>query len=87
MARILKIVGAFESVVIGKNFFDFLVDDKIIVELKSLSRFTKANYDQTLRYLNVSELKLALLLNFALEEVKCKRVVNFKVLKTPFVNS
>ncbi len=72
----------FKDVVIGKNFFDFLVDDKVIVELKSLARFTKANYDQVLKYLNTSGLKLALLLNFGMEEVRCKRVINFNALKT-----
>lgn len=73
---------AFNDVVVGRNYFDFLIDDKIIVEIKSLSKFSKANFDQTKNYLTVSGLKLALLINFGNDGVQCKRVVNFKVLNT-----
>lgn len=66
----------FDSSILGKNYFDFLVEDKIVVELKSLSRFTKAHFDQVVKYLNVSDLHLALLINFTPNEVRCKRVVN-----------
>ena len=72
----------FKDEVIGRNYFDFLVDDKIIVEIKSLSKFTKGHYDQVLNYLNTSGLKLALLISFGSEEVKCKRVVNFKTINS-----
>lgn len=70
----------YKNEVVGKNYFDFFVEDKIIVELKSLGRFSKANYDQALNYLNVSNLKLALLISFGTEEVRCKRVVNFQTI-------
>jgi len=70
----------YKNEVVGKNYFDFCVEDKIIVELKSLGRFSKANYDQVLNYLNVSNLKLALLISFGTEEVRCKRVVNFQAI-------
>ncbi len=70
----------FKEIVVGKNFFDFHVEEKIVVEIKSANRFTKANYDQVLNYLNVSDLKLALLITFGADEVRCKRVVNFKTI-------
>ena len=68
----------FKNVVVGKNFFDFYVDDKIVVEIKSAVRFTKSNFEQVLNYLVVSNIKLALLISFGDEGVMCKRVVNFK---------
>lgn len=71
----------FTNIVVGKNFFDFFVENKIVVEIKALSRYTKGNYDQTLNYLDVSKIKLALLINFGADEVRCKRVVNFKTLQ------
>lgn len=77
----------FNNVVVGKNFFDFYVDEKIVVELKSASRFTKSNYDQVLNYLNVSNVKLALLISFGTEEVRCKRVVNFQELNKKLENA
>lgn len=72
----------FNDVIVGKNFFDFYVEDKIVVELKSAGRFSKSNYDQVLNYLHVSKVKLALLISFGTEEVRCKRVVNFPELNT-----
>lgn len=68
----------FKGTVVGRNYFDFLVDSKVVVEIKSLSRFSKAHFDQTKNYLNISELKLALLIIFGNDGVQCKRVVNFK---------
>jgi len=62
---------------IGKNYFDFLIDDKIIVELKKDMTFSKAHIDQVLNYLKVSDLKLALLINFGREGASCKRIINF----------
>ncbi len=70
----------FKKVVVGRNYFDFLIDDKIIVEIKSLTRFSKAHFDQTSNYLNVSSLRLALLINFGVEGVQCKRVINFNTI-------
>ena len=68
----------FKGRVVGRNYFDFLLEEKVVVEIKSLSRFSKAHFDQTKNYLNISGLKLALLIIFGQEGVQCKRVVNFK---------
>jgi len=70
----------YKDVEVGKNYFDFYVEEKIVVELKSARGFTKSNYDQVLNYLNVSKVKLALLITFGTNEVRCKRVVNFQEL-------
>ena len=72
----------FKGTNVGRNYVDFLVDDKVIVEIKSLSRFSKGHFDQTRNYLTVAGLKLALLINFGSEGVQCKRVVNFKIIDT-----
>jgi GxxExxY protein len=66
----------FKGVVIGKNFFDFLIDDKVIVELKKDNRFSKQHIDQVKEYLKVSDLKLAILVNFSRTEVIYKRIIN-----------
>lgn len=72
---------SFNNIVVGRNYFDFLVEEKIIVEIKSSNRFSKSHYDQVLNYLNVSNLKLALLITFGADEVRCKRVINFKTIE------
>jgi hypothetical protein len=63
------------------------VEEKIVVELKSAGKFSKSNYDQVINYLNVSKIKLALLVSFGTEEVRCKRVVNFHVINTEVTNT
>jgi GxxExxY protein len=68
----------FKDEIIGKFFFDFLVDEKVIVELKKDNRFSKQHIDQVLGYLKVSDLKLAMLINFTKTGVIYKRILNVK---------
>ncbi|MCX6274932.1 MAG: GxxExxY protein [Bacteroidetes bacterium] len=66
----------FNEKVVGKSFFDFEVDGKIIVELKKDERFSKTHIDQVVDYLKKSELKLSIIINFTKEGVKYKRLIN-----------
>jgi len=66
----------FKGKTIGKNFLDFVVDSKIVVELKKDNRFSKSHIDQVLNYLRTSNLKLAILINFGKEGVSFKRIIN-----------
>lgn len=66
----------FKEEIIGKLFFDFLVDEKIIIELKKDNRFSKQHIDQVTEYLRASGVKLALLINFSPNGVIFKRLVN-----------
>jgi GxxExxY protein len=68
----------FKEQVIGKMFFDFLVDEKVIVELKKDNRFSKQHVDQVKEYLQVSGLKLALLINFTRSGVVYMRILNIQ---------
>ncbi len=43
---------------------DLLVNNKVIIEVKSIEALAPVHYSQTLTYLKLSELKLALLINF-----------------------
>src|SRR3989344_3909716 len=51
----------FNEKVVAKNFFDFLIDDKLVVEIKKGNNFSKRHIDQVLDYLKTSKLKLAIL--------------------------
>jgi GxxExxY protein len=61
---------------IGKRYFDFLVDKKIIVEIKKGGKYSKSYIDQVVEYLKISGLKLAILIDFGKEKVIFKRLVN-----------
>jgi GxxExxY protein len=56
---------------------DFLVENKIVVEIKKGNRFSKRHIDQVIEYLKASNLKLAILINFGTQGVTFKRIVNF----------
>ncbi len=43
---------------------DLLVENKVIIEVKSIENLAPVHYAQTLTYLRLSGLKLALLINF-----------------------
>ena len=57
---------------------DIIVDDKVIIEIKSVEEISKVHKKQLLTYLRLSNIKLRLLLNFNEELLKdgITRVVN-----------
>jgi len=57
---------------------DLLVEDKVIIEVKSVEALNDVHLAQTLTYLKLSDCKLGLLINFNVALVKngIKRVVN-----------
>lgn len=55
---------------------DFLVDDKILAELKAKKFITKEDYFQMMNYLKAMNLKLGLIANFRNTYLKPKRIVN-----------
>jgi len=61
---------------IAKDFFcDFLVDGKVLVELKALKAVTNVEEAQILNYLKATGLEVGLLINFGEKSLKYKRLV------------
>jgi GxxExxY protein len=54
---------------------DFIVFDKIIVELKAAEKLTDENIHQVLNYLKATDFKLAILVNFGTKSLQYKRIV------------
>lgn len=63
---------------LGKFFADFIIDDKIIIEFKTTDRLTNEHLKQMLRYLQTTNLKLGLVVNFRKRPLKPMRVLNSK---------
>ena len=61
---------------IGKHFIDFVVDNKIVLEIKKGNRFRMGDIKQVLMYLKSSRIKLGILAYFGSNGVKVKRIVN-----------
>ena len=57
------------------NIVDFLIDNKIIIELKAKRIITKEDYYQLQRYLQVLNIKLGIIVNFREKYLVPKRVV------------
>lgn len=66
----------FDGKMIGKYFLDFLIEDKIILELKTLPILKPQDYKQVKAYLKASGLKLGILVNFAGNNLVFKRILN-----------
>ena len=65
----------FHGRVIGNYIADILVEDSIIIELKTTETITKYEKAQTLNYLKAAGLKLAIILNFARDGLFHERLV------------
>jgi len=63
--------------VIKKYYFDFLIDDKIIIELKISDRNYKNVCTQTFQYLKSSGRKLGIVFRFMPDGVRSKRIPNY----------
>ncbi len=71
----VKLPVAYKGELIGEYESDLVVDGKIIVELKSISRFNSAHEAQAIHYLTATGLQLALLINFGAGSLEYKRII------------
>lgn len=56
-------------------YADYLIDGKIILELKAVERINNGHIKQTLNYLAASKMKLGLIVNFGEAGLAYKRVI------------
>ena len=61
----VEITLVYDGFTLGEGFrADLIVDDKVLIELKSVRELQDIHYAQTLTYLKLTGLKLGLLINF-----------------------
>ena len=56
-------------------FADFVIENKIILELKAIEKLSSGHLKQTLNYLAASKIKLGLLVNFGEASLAYRRVI------------
>ena len=61
---------------IGTRRVDFLVEGKILVELKALTQLEEVHLAQALNYLEAFDLEIGLLVNFGTKKLEFKRLTN-----------
>ena len=66
----------YKEIILPHKFYaDFVVWDKIILEVKNVSQLNSNHLEQTLNYLSVSKSKLGILVNFRERQLEYKRVL------------
>jgi len=65
----------YENKNVGYEVVDFIVMDKIIVELKAVKEIMDLHAKQVVGYLKTRKLKLGLILNFGKSKLEIKRVI------------
>ncbi|MCR9181706.1 MAG: GxxExxY protein [Flavobacteriaceae bacterium] len=66
----------YKDIVLKHKFYaDFVVFEKIILEVKSCEIFTDSHIAQCINYLKISNNKLALLVNFKQDKLDYRRIV------------
>lgn len=66
----------YKSKPVGIYYFDFLVEDKIVLEIKSKNFFSKKDIEQVYQYLKAKNFKLGIIAHFTKTGVRFKRIVN-----------
>ncbi len=72
-----KPVDVFYKGKLAKQFFcDFVIENKVLVELKAIKKLTETENAQVLNYLKATNLSLALLINFGNSSLEFKRLID-----------
>lgn len=66
----------YEAEKIGDYFLDFIIDEKIVLEIKAVPFIRKEWTNQVIAYLVATDLPLAIIANFRTTKLTYKRIVN-----------
>ena len=66
---------------VGERRVDFLIEEVISVEIKSVSKLDEIHLAQALNYLEAYNLEIGLLINFGTKSLEYKRLINSKFRK------
>jgi GxxExxY protein len=74
-----ELVIYYEENVVGKRKVDFMIEEKILLELKAITDMGSKELYQALGYLESHRLETGLLINFGSKSLQFKRLVNPKI--------
>ena len=66
---------SYKGRLVGQYAADVVVDNKIILELKAVSRMNDAHVAQAHHYLTATSLRLAILINFGAKSLQYQRII------------
>ena len=65
----------YKDVIVGDYVADLVVEDKVIVELKTEATYNRVHEAQVLNYLKATGIKVGLLINFGRGKCEFRRLV------------
>lgn len=74
--RELALLPSFKEERLRRNIPDFIIEDKIVVDLKAKRLIAKEDYYQMLRYLSSAKKRLGIIVNFRQRYLQPKRIIN-----------
>ncbi len=74
--RELEMSIYYEGREVGTRRVDFLIENKILVELKAITQLDNVHIAQGLNYLEAYNLEIGLLINFGSTKLEFKRLIN-----------
>ena len=66
----------YDNINVGDFYADIIVNELVILELKSIKQITDVHRAQCLNYLKATQFKICLLINFGNPKIEIKRIVN-----------
>lgn len=70
-----RLTVKYKDIIVGEYIADFVIDEKIIIEIKAVSNLTSSHQAQALNYLAATGYQLAILLNFGATSLQQRQVV------------
>jgi GxxExxY protein len=69
----------YDEQLIGKRRVDFVIEGKVLIEMKAIGNFDASSFSQIINYLEAFQLEIGLLINFGKDSLEFKRFTNNKL--------
>lgn len=69
----------YENDNIGQFYADLIIENKIVLETKTVKFLRPRDVKQTLKYSETLKIKLGILVNFRKDRLEYKRIINNKI--------
>lgn len=70
-----KFEVVFKNKIVGEFYPDLIVDNKVIIELKTSEKIIDFHRSQLLNYLKVTKLRVGLIINFSKSKLEYERLI------------
>ncbi|HEY8399929.1 MAG TPA: GxxExxY protein [Cytophagaceae bacterium] len=77
--REMEMTIFYHGIDVGTRRVDFFVENKIMVELKAVSKLEDIHFNQAMNYLEAYKMEIGLLINFGAKSLEFKRIHNNKL--------